>query len=67
MVRLPQRPLWPLGSCRFGDRGRRRNYMFLEGGFMHVLGVMAAGALIFFVPLIVISMRNTAQVLGGAG
>ena len=42
-------------------------YMFLERGFMHALGVMAAGALIFFVPLIVISMRNTAQALGGAG
>ena len=42
-------------------------YMFLERGFMHALGVMAAGALIFFVPLIVISMRNTAQSLGGAG
>jgi hypothetical protein len=42
-------------------------YMFLERGFMHALGVMAAGALIFFVPLIVISMRNTAQALGGGG
>ncbi len=42
-------------------------YMFLERGFMHALGVMAAGALIFFVPLIVISMRNAAQALGGAG
>jgi hypothetical protein len=42
-------------------------YMFLERGFMHALGVMSAGALIFFVPLIVISMRNTAQALGGAG
>ena len=42
-------------------------YMFLERGFMHALGVMAAGALIFFVPLIVVSMRNTAQALGGAG
>lgn len=42
-------------------------YMFLERGFMHALGVMAAGALIFFVPLIVISMRNSAQALGGAG
>ncbi len=42
-------------------------YMFLERGFMHALGVMAAGGLIFFVPLIVISMRNTAQALGGAG
>jgi hypothetical protein len=42
-------------------------YMFLERGFMHALGVMVAGALIFFVPLIVISMRNTAQALGGAG
>ncbi len=42
-------------------------YMFLERGFMHALGVMAAGGLIFFVPLIVVSMRNTAQALGGAG
>jgi hypothetical protein len=42
-------------------------YMFLERGFMHALGVMAAGALIFFVPLIVVSMRNAAQALGGAG
>jgi hypothetical protein len=42
-------------------------YMFLERGFMHALGVMAAGALLFFVPLIVISMRNTAQAMGGAG
>ena len=42
-------------------------YMFLERGFMHALGVMAAGALIFFVPLIVISMRNAAQAMGGAG
>jgi len=42
-------------------------YMFLERGFMHAMGVMAAGALLFFVPLIVISMRNTAQALGGAG
>lgn len=42
-------------------------YLFLERGFMHALGVMVAGALIFFVPLIVISMRNTAQALGGAG
>lgn len=42
-------------------------YMFLERGFMHALGVMAAGALIFFVPLIVISMRNAAQALGGGG
>ena len=42
-------------------------YMFLERGFVHALGVMAAGALIFFVPLIVISMRNTAQAMGGAG
>ena len=42
-------------------------YMFLERGFMHALGVMTAGALIFFVPMIVISMRNTAQALGGAG
>jgi len=42
-------------------------YMFLERGFMHALGVMAAGALLFFVPLIVVSMRNTAQALGGAG
>jgi len=33
-------------------------YMFLERGFMHALGVMAAGALLFFVPLIVISMRG---------
>jgi hypothetical protein len=42
-------------------------YMFLERGFMHALGVMAAGALLFFVPLIVISMRNAAQAMGGAG
>lgn len=42
-------------------------YMFLERGFMHAVGVMAAGGLIFFVPLIVVSMRNTAQALGGAG
>jgi ABC-type maltose transport system permease subunit len=42
-------------------------YMFLERGFMHALGVMVAGAMIFFVPLIVISMRNTAQALGGGG
>ena len=42
-------------------------YMFLERGFMHALGVMAAGALLFFVPLIVISMRNAAQSMGGAG
>jgi hypothetical protein len=42
-------------------------YMFVERGFMHALGVMAAGALLFFVPLIVVSMRNTAQALGGAG
>jgi hypothetical protein len=42
-------------------------YMFLERGFMHALGVMVAGALIFFVPLIVVSMRNAAQALGGAG
>jgi len=42
-------------------------YLFLEKGFMHALGVMAAGALLFFVPLIVVSMRNTAQALGGAG
>ncbi len=42
-------------------------YMFLERGFMHALGVMAAGALIFFVPLIVVSMRNAAQAMGGAG
>jgi hypothetical protein len=42
-------------------------YMFLERGFMHALGVMSAGALIFFVPLIVVSMRNAAQALGGAG
>jgi hypothetical protein len=42
-------------------------YMFLERGFMHALGVLVAGALIFFVPLIVISMRNAAQALGGAG
>jgi hypothetical protein len=34
---------------------------------MHALGVMSAGALIFFVPLIVVSMRNAAQALGGAG
>jgi hypothetical protein len=34
---------------------------------MHALGVMAAGALLFFVPLIVISMRNAAQAMGGAG
>ena len=42
-------------------------YMFLERGFMHAIGVMAAGALLFFVPLIVISMRNAAQAMGGAG
>ena len=42
-------------------------YLFLERGFMHALGVMVAGAMIFFVPLIVISMRNTAQALGGGG
>lgn len=42
-------------------------YMFLERGFMHALGVMVAGALLFFVPLIVISMRNAAQAMGGAG
>jgi len=42
-------------------------YLFLERGFMHALGVMAAGALLFFVPLIVISMRNAAQAMGGAG
>jgi hypothetical protein len=42
-------------------------YMFLERGFMHAMGVMAAGGLIFFVPLIVVSMRNAAQALGGAG
>jgi hypothetical protein len=42
-------------------------YMFLERGLMHALGVMAAGALLFFVPLIVISMRNAAQAMGGAG
>ena len=42
-------------------------YMFLERGFMHAIGVMAAGALLFFVPLIVISMRNAAQAMGGGG
>jgi hypothetical protein len=42
-------------------------YLFLERGFMHALGVMAAGALLFFVPLIVVSMRNAAQAMGGAG
>ncbi len=42
-------------------------YMFIERGFMHALGVMAAGALIFFVPQIVVSMRNAAQAMGGAG
>ena len=42
-------------------------YMFLERGFMHAIGVMAAGTLLFFVPLIVISMRNAAQAMGGAG
>jgi hypothetical protein len=42
-------------------------YMFLERGFLHAAAVMAAGGLIFFVPLIVISMRNAAQAMGGAG
>ena len=42
-------------------------YMFLERGFLHALAVMAAGGLIFFVPLIVVSMRNAAQAMGGAG
>ena len=42
-------------------------YMFLERGFLHAMTVMAAGGLIFFVPLIVISMRNAAQAMGGAG
>jgi hypothetical protein len=42
-------------------------YMFLERGFLHAMAVMAAGGLIFFVPLIVVSMRNAAQAMGGAG
>jgi len=40
-------------------------YIFIEKGFMHALTVMMAGGMIFFVPLIVVSMRNAAQAWGG--